>query len=344
MSFSVGTSFSSGVVATPTFSRLVRFVTAKGDTAWGDLQPMDVSPMSLSHGITRSKAAPPSKRGGYRVRQIIGSPFHSSFGFGDIVEPVKYLPPIQPTALYGVGLNYKKHAEEIAQHTQQKVKYPPFPVTFMKATQTVIASYENIILPSSTPPSFQWQQDTDSPASYDPCVDYEGELAVVLSQPCRNVSEKEAWKYVLGYTAANDITARHWQFGKLNESTAESPLLQHGQWHFSKNFDTFCPLGLALIHPEVIEHNPQNLLLKTSLNGETVQETSTGDMIFSVAQLISFLSWNNTLPAGTVILTGTPAGIGMKKTPPRFLKHNDQIEVWIEHIGSLINMVQKEKN
>ena len=161
-------------------------------------------------------------------------------------------------------------------------------------------------------------------------VDYECELAVVIGRNCKNISASKAFDYVAGYTCANDVSARDWQ--------------KHaggGQWCRGKTFDTFCPLGPYLITPDEIP-DPQNLKIRTLLNGEAVQDWSTNDMIFPVAQIIEFLSGSTTLPPGTVILTGTPHGVGMASTPPRWLRPGDQVTIEIEKIGLLTNPVAEE--
>jgi 2-keto-4-pentenoate hydratase/2-oxohepta-3-ene-1,7-dioic acid hydratase in catechol pathway len=135
---------------------------------------------------------------------------------------------------------------------------------------------------------------------------------------------------VAAYTCANDVSARDWQKNAGG-----------GQWCRGKTFDTFCPIGPCLVTPDEIP-DPQNLKIRTLLNGEAVQDWSTNDMIFTVAQIIEFLSGSTTLPAGTVILTGTPHGVGMASTPPRWLRPGDQVTIEIEKIGSLTNPVAEE--
>lgn len=161
-------------------------------------------------------------------------------------------------------------------------------------------------------------------------VDYECELAVVIGRDCKNVSASKAIDYVAGYTCANDVSVRDWQKSAGG-----------GQWCRGKTLDTFCPLGPYLVTPDEIP-DPQNLKIRTLLNGEAVQNWSTNDMIFTVAQIIEFLSGSTTLPAGTVILTGTPHGVGMASTNPRWLQPGDQVTIEIEKIGSLTNPVAEE--
>jgi 2-keto-4-pentenoate hydratase/2-oxohepta-3-ene-1,7-dioic acid hydratase in catechol pathway len=161
-------------------------------------------------------------------------------------------------------------------------------------------------------------------------VDYECELAVVIGRACKNVTRERALEYVLGYTCANDVSARDWQkrYGG-------------GQWCRGKTFDTFAPLGPRLVTRDEIP-DPNALRIGTIVNGERVQDETTADMIFDVPRLIEFLSGNTTLVPGTVILTGTPHGVGMAKTPPRWLKPGDLVTVEIEGIGQLTNPVVAE--
>jgi 2-keto-4-pentenoate hydratase/2-oxohepta-3-ene-1,7-dioic acid hydratase in catechol pathway len=161
-------------------------------------------------------------------------------------------------------------------------------------------------------------------------VDYEAELAVVIGYRCKNVPRAEAINYVLGYTVANDVSARDWQ-----KEWGGS------QWCRGKTFDTFCPLGPALVTPAAIP-DPNNLRLRTRVNGVTMQESTTRDMIFGVAELIEFLSGSTTLEPGTVILTGTPEGVGMGRKPPVWLKDGDVVETEVEGIGTLRNPVIEE--
>ncbi|MCE2684692.1 MAG: fumarylacetoacetate hydrolase family protein [Verrucomicrobiae bacterium] len=160
--------------------------------------------------------------------------------------------------------------------------------------------------------------------------DYEAELAVVIGRDCHNVTPAQALDHVLAYTCANDVSARDWQkeWGG-------------GQWSRGKSFDTFCPLGPCLVTPDEIP-DPQKLQVSFRLNGVTMQSAATATMQFSVADLIAFLAASSTLPAGSVILTGTPAGVGMAQKPPRWLRPGDVMEVEITGIGILRNEVREE--
>lgn len=219
----------------------------------------------------------------------------------------KILAPVSPAAILGVGLNYHEHAKEIG------MEPPMFPVLFIKNLSAITNPNDPIIVPAicTNPPE----------------VDYEAELAVIIGKTAKNVSAEEALSYVLGYTAANDVTARRWQ-GKKGA----------GQWCFAKSFDTFCPLGPVIVTADEIS-NPQGLNISCIHRGETVQKANTSDMIFSVSQLISFFSSVMTILPGTVILTGTPSGVGFSSKPPRYLEHGDSVSVIIEKIGELTNPV-----
>lgn len=219
------------------------------------------------------------------------------------------LTPVHPPMVIGVALNYRAHALELGG------TLPEYPVFFLKMPHSLAHPGSPICIPRGL------RSDK---------VDYEAELAVVIGRTCKNVPEAEAMDYVLGYTAANDVTARDWQkeWGG-------------GQFCRGKGFDTFCPLGPALVTADEIP-DPGTLAIRAYLNGERVQNSSTADLIFPVARLVSFLSGSTTLPAGTVILTGTPSGVGAASKPPRYLKKGDTVRIEIEGIGSLQNPVREE--
>lgn len=222
-------------------------------------------------------------------------------------DVAKLLAPVDPRAILCIGLNYKFHAEESG------MAIPQHPVLFMKSPGAVQNPGDPILLPSVLK--------SDS-------VDYECELAVVIGKAARNVKKADALDYVLGYTCANDVSARDWQKNGGG-----------GQWCRGKTFDTFCPLGPVLVTRDEIP-NPNALGIKTVLNGQAVQDWNTNDMIFDVPTLIEFLSADTTLLPGTVIITGTPQGVGMARTPPLWMKAGDSVTVEIEGIGSLTNPVQ----
>jgi 2-keto-4-pentenoate hydratase/2-oxohepta-3-ene-1,7-dioic acid hydratase in catechol pathway len=221
----------------------------------------------------------------------------------------KLLAPLVPAQIICIGLNYRQHAAE----TNSRV--PEYPIVFYKGPGSLQNPGDPIVLPRHL---------------LSEEVDYECELAVVIGKKCRNVSREEALDYVLGYTCANDVSARDWQ-------------IRYGgsQWCRGKMFDTFAPLGPRLVTTDEIP-DPQALGIRTILNGDAVQDWTTGDMIFDVASLIEFLSGSTTLPPGTVILTGTPHGVGMAATPPRWLRPGDSVTIEIESIGKLTNPVIEE--
>lgn len=225
----------------------------------------------------------------------------------EVVTPARVLAPVAPTNLIGIGLNYRRHAAEGGKGV------PARPMWFMKTTGAVQHPGQPILLPAGSSR-----------------VDYEGELAVVLGRDTRGVRPTEALSHVLGYTIANDVSARDWQFE-----------LGGGQFCHAKSYDTFCPLGPVLVTPEELP-DPQALRLVTRVNGEVRQDWTTADMVFDVAHLIAFLSTSRTLPAGTVILTGTPHGVGFARQPPAWLQPGDQVEIEIEGIGKLSNPVIAE--
>jgi 2-keto-4-pentenoate hydratase/2-oxohepta-3-ene-1,7-dioic acid hydratase in catechol pathway len=221
----------------------------------------------------------------------------------------KLLAPVAPANLLCIGLNYRRHAAE------GRMPIPEFPVLFIKATTALQNPGDPIVLPRHL------RSDQ---------VDYECELAVVIGRRCKNVSRDRALEHVLGYTCANDVSARDWQ-GKWGTS----------QWSRGKSFDTFAPMGPCLVTTDEIP-NPNALALKLDVNGEVLQDWNTDDMIFDVPRLIEFLSGSTTLLPGTVILTGTPHGVGFARQPPRFLQAGDVVTVTIEGIGALQNPIVEE--
>ncbi|MCF7967856.1 MAG: fumarylacetoacetate hydrolase family protein [Methylococcaceae bacterium] len=265
--------------------KIIRYIDTHGQTGFAALQP-DGSSLAIEGDLF----------GGF---QVIDQP----------VKIAKQLAPIQPTAIIGIGLNYRFHAEET------KSAIPPHPIVFMKLPNAIQHPGDPIILPRHL------RSDK---------VDYECELAVVIGKPAKNVSRENALDYVLGYTGANDVSARDWQKSGGG-----------GQWCRGKTFDTFCPLGPILVSRDEIP-NPNNLSIKTLLNDQVMQDWTTKDMIFDVPTLIEFLSGSTTLMPGTVILTGTPHGVGMARNPRVWLQEGDTVSVEIEAIGSLTNPVIAE--
>jgi len=213
-----------------------------------------------------------------------------------------HLSPIKPTSVICIGLNYSKHADELG------LPYPKNPVIFWKPPGSAVGHGAKVVKPRIT------QR-----------MDYEVELVVVIGKACKDVTTEQALDYILGYTVANDISTRDWQ---------KVPELAGGQWCRSKGFDGFSPLGPVLVTRDEIK-DPNNLWLRSYVNGEKRQDSSTTDFIFKVQEVVSFLSCSNTIEAGTVIMTGTPAGVaeGIKGQP--WLKPGDKVVTEIENIGAL---------
>ena len=244
------------------------------------------------------------------ARVIAGDVFGEHSVTSEVADVARLLTPVAVTSILGIGLNYRRHAEET------NAKIPEYPILFMKTPGAAQAPGAPIVIPRHL-------------ASEE--VDYEAELGVVIGRVCKNVPRERALDYVLGYTCANDVSARDWQIKRGS-----------GQWCRGKTFDTFAPLGPCLVTADEIP-NPNALNIRTVLNGAVMQETNTNDMIFDVPRLIEFLSGSTTLLPGTVILTGTPGGVGMARTPPVWLKPGDTVTVEIDGIGQLTNPVAEER-
>lgn len=219
------------------------------------------------------------------------------------------LAPVTPPNILGIGLNYRQHARETG------IKLPDIPVMFSKSTGSITGPGSPIVLPKAGPEQ----------------VDFEAELAVIISHKGKNISKDNAMDYVLGFACANDVSARDWQIRK-----------QKTQWTRGKSFDTFCPIGPWIVTRDEIP-DLGNLWIKSEINGKVYQDSNTADMIFDIPSIISNLSQSLTLLPGTVILTGTPNGVGFTRIPPVFLTEGDEVSVAIERIGRLTNSVRLEK-
>jgi 2-keto-4-pentenoate hydratase/2-oxohepta-3-ene-1,7-dioic acid hydratase in catechol pathway len=236
-----------------------------------------------------------------RLQAVIANPRVNQY-----VRPegeVKIARPFVPGNVICVGLNYKDHAEE------SNIALPEQPVLFAKWTGAMIGPNDPIVLPLDTKE-----------------VDYEAELAVVIGRECSGVRSEDALDYVAGYTCLNDVSARDFQRGD-------------GQWVRAKSQDTFGPFGPYLVTKDDVP-DPQTLNITCSVNGRVLQNSNTSKMIFSVRDLIAFISRGVTLRPGDVISTGTPHGVGFAHKPPVFLKAGDQVIVEIESIGQLSNPVK----
>ncbi|HEX3357835.1 MAG TPA: fumarylacetoacetate hydrolase family protein [Tepidisphaeraceae bacterium] len=221
----------------------------------------------------------------------------------------KLLAPLVPTDILCIGLNYREHANE------SKSAIPVNPMLFIKSSNALNNPFDPVLVPRRSSQ-----------------IDYESELCVVIGKTAKHVSREQALDYVFGYTCANDVSARDWQRDKA---------LGGGQFARGKSFDGFCPLGPWIVTKDEIP-NPNALRIRGLLNGQVMQDHTTGDMIFDVPTLIESLSSTMTLRPGTVILTGTPQGVGFARTPPVWLKAGDRFVVEIEKIGSLENPIVNE--
>jgi len=224
--------------------------------------------------------------------------------------PAEHVPDV-----WAVGLNYTKHWEEGAKKRGEPL--PKVPGIFMKPSSSLTGSGSNVMMPAGL-------------NLVDPGIDYEAELCIVIGKKCRNVSAEDAMDYVFGFTASNDVSARHWQRNCA------------GQWVRGKSFDTFTPVGPAILTPKGLDslgkaRDASDLKIQTQLNGKTEQASSTSDLIFGITKVVEWLSIDTTLLPGTLILTGTPEGVGYAKG--LWMKPGDSVEVWIEGIGTLQNPI-----
>jgi acylpyruvate hydrolase len=210
-----------------------------------------------------------------------------------------------PGKIVCIGLNYRDHAAETGKNI------PDYPTVFCKYANTVIGPGEPIVIPHITSK-----------------IDYEAELAFVIGKRGRYISREDALDYVAGYTAFNDVTARDFQ-GHTS------------QWTIGKSFDSFGPMGPVLVTSDEIP-NPHELDIRIKVNGQVLQESNTRNLIFSIPQLIEYISQAMTLEPGDVISTGTPSGVGYARKPARYLQPGDSVEVEIEKIGRLVNPVVSE--
>lgn len=216
-----------------------------------------------------------------------------------------HAPVPRPGKIICIGLNYRDHAAE------SNMPIPERPVVFSKFATCVVGPGEPVVIPTTSSQ-----------------VDYEAELAVVIGRKAKNVSASRAYDYVLGYTAFNDVTARDFQFAD-------------GQWQRGKSCDTFAPMGQTILTTDEVP-DPHKLSIKLLLNGQTMQDSNTSQLIFGVPQLIEFITESITLEPGDVIATGTPPGVGFARKPPVFLRPGDSMEVLIEVIGGVGSVVAAE--
>lgn len=258
-----------------------------------DLQSADASLPGTVLGVLEADAV-----------DAVSRAVESGAGARTPLEDARLASPIpRPPKIVCVGLNYLDHA------TEQNVPLPEHPLLFSKATSSVVGPCDDVVLPAES------EQ-----------VDYEVELAVVIGKTATAVSEADAYDYIAGYTAANDVSARDIQF-------------RQQQWHQGKSYDTFCPMGPWLVTKDEIP-DPNALAVKLTLNGVVLQDSNTDNLIFNVPTLVSRISNAMTLQPGDVISTGTPAGVGVFRDPKILLKAGDYMETFVEGIGTLNNHVR----
>ncbi|KAK3500569.1 hypothetical protein GE21DRAFT_1285622 [Neurospora crassa] len=260
----------------------------------------------LPQGVSDIRAAK-------QARLITGDIFGSYTVTDQVADIRLLLSPLAPEDVRTVrclGLNYEQHAREA------NMPIPTFPVLFYKPVTSLSG-------PTDPIPISRMAQEGEG-------LDYECELVAIIGKRCRDVSEDQALDYVLGYAVGNDVSHRDWQIKRGG-----------GQWSLGKGFDGWAPFGPGIVSKDLIK-DPQTLKISTKLNGKTVQESSTADMIFSVKKTIAFLSRGTTLLPGDVIWTGTPQGVGMGRKPQLWLKNGDVVEVELEKVGTCKNKVEFE--
>ncbi|KAF5567563.1 fumarylacetoacetate hydrolase [Fusarium phyllophilum] len=292
------------------WQRLIRFVSTDGRVLRGE--PIPPTP-DFDLGDTTEETK-------LKARVIEGDDLYDTTGATRVTDEVAtvktLLGPLvasDVSILRCVGLNYATHIREAGR------KQPPFPSIFFKPSTTIHDHGVNVVIPK---------------VAQDDQADYEGELVVIIGKDAKNVKESEALDYVAAYTAGNDISSRKWQ---------RDPNLAGGvpQWGFSKGFDTFAPLGPALVSSSLIPA-PEKLRLQTIVDKDIRQDAGLDDLVFSIRRLIAHLSSGTTLQKGSVIMTGTPGGVGAGLQPPKYLVPGTQMEVKITEIGTLKNGVDFE--
>jgi len=284
----------------------LRFVTIQrdGDTEPGVLLDGRVIPINGSGLSSVLEVIAGGADAQTQVRRWIGGPA-SSHGLDPAV--LTFAAPIpRPPKLICIGLNYRDHAAE------SKLAIPEVPTMFAKFSTAVIGPGQPIVLPRNSAKP-----------------DYEAEFAVVIGRRGRHVAENDWRDYVFGYTILNDVSARDFQMAT-------------SQWMIGKTFDTFAPIGPAIVTADEIA-DPHNLRISLTLNGETMQDSNTSNLIFKLPQLIAYLSSVFTLEPGDIIATGTPAGVGFARKPPRWLQPGDEVRIQIDGLGELANPVVAER-
>ncbi len=279
--------------------KICRFRRSDLSVGWGLLTSSGIQDITLADPTLPIDTVDLIKRWSHFEQRIL----YLSKRLGVNDEPMQLLAPIsKPGKILCIGLNYRDHAAETG------AAIPDEPIVFCKMATAMVGDGEAIVLP---------------PVSDK--VDYEAELVVVLGSDAKNVDVTAAEEAIFGYSVGHDVSARDWQTGKPAK-----------QWFLGKSFDTFAPLGPAIVKKSEVP-NPNELAITCKINGELMQNGNTREMIFKPAELVSYISQVMTLNAGDVIYTGTPPGVGTARKPPRYLQDNDVVEIEIEQIGKLSN-------
>ncbi|KAJ5779260.1 hypothetical protein N7457_006980 [Penicillium paradoxum] len=289
------------------WDRLIRFEDGTGTEQFGE--PI----LNASEDLVLDELAASGK---LEAKRLSGKDIFSLSPSNDVVKVKTILPllsPAQVPIVKCVGLNYMKHIKEGGRNP------PPYPSIFIKPSAAVAAYNEDIPIPK---------------LAQDEQLDYEGELSIVIGKTGKDIPKDQALSFIAGFVVSNDVSARKWQ---------RDPAYAGGvpQWCFSKGFDKFAPLGPMLVSPKVVG-NAGDLQLQTFVNGELRQDTSTSDLLFNTEAIVSFISQGTTLEAGTLIMTGTPAGVAMGMKEPLWLKNGDVVEVKIGSLGSVKNTMAFE--
>ncbi|KAM0431475.1 hypothetical protein ACHAPT_005453 [Fusarium lateritium] len=287
-------------MSSTSWTRLIRFVDDNGNETFGE--PIIQDDKEFSDRLAKNDLWAVEYKGASPVSELTkGDKVH--------VKAVReLLRPSDVPIIRCIGLNYIKHIKEGGRTP------PPYPSVFIKPATSVTGFNDDVPIPK---------------IAQDGTVDYEGELGIVIGKTGKNIPKESALSHIAGYVVSNDVSARAWQ---------RDPKKAGGvpQWCFSKGFDKFAPLGPLLVSPAVVG-NASNLNLRTTVNGEERQNSDTGDLLFGVEEIVSFISQGTTLEAGTVVLTGTPSGVAMGMKEPKYLNDGDVVEVSITGLGSVRN-------
>lgn len=295
------------------WNRLIRFIPKSSTQTSSSIKALIGQPVNADQDVgLASRAGEEVRVEVYEGSSILepGKPSGTIETLGRLLSP---LAQSEVGSIRCIGLNYVNHAKEAG------LALPPVPVLFIKPETALADPYPSpTIIPHST-----LAKDRDS-------TDYEAELCVVIGKTAKDVQEKDALEYVLGYTAANDVSNRYLQF-------------EQSQWCFSKGFDGSCPIGPCIVSQNLIP-DVSKLHMRGIKNGKVMQDSGIDDLIFSVSKIVSFLSKGTTLRPGTIIITGTPAGVGGMRQPTEFMTHGDEFAVeLLPHIGTLVTQFEHQK-